>query len=227
LRKSEIESIYRCGKEGADVTAADGKQYYFLPIFSGGVVIGEDGWVANGSKDLGGVQIGERGGDCGVDRLRGVDLGQDVRLSMELELPRDAEGRITEGGPYLRSRRAYPSDGIAGGVSGGYWVKLGSDGQVRVWQLRPYHVFATASVAGFDARRAHRLDVEAQGGVLRVRVDGAVMRFEQDGRVGETVAIEANGAGMGTVGVAFSADRNRGALGGQRFRNLQIERPGK
>jgi hypothetical protein len=223
LRSAEIESLYRCGKESADLTAADGKGYYYLPVFSGGAAIGADGAIGNGSKDLGGIQLGERGGECGVAQLRGADLGQDLRLSMEIELARDGEGRTTEAGPYLRSRRAYPSDGIAGGTSSGYWVKLGSDGQVRVWQLRPYHAIAAAALAGFDPDRPHRLEAEARGGSLRVRVDGASVRFEQDGRVSDTVAIEATGAGMGTAGVAFSADRNRGRLGGQRVRNLTIE----
>lgn len=227
LRKPEIEAMYRCGKETADLTAADGKQYYYLPVFSGGVAMGADGWVANGSKDLGGLQMGERGGDCGVGNLGGADLGQDVRLSLEIELSRDGEGHITEGGPYLRSRRAYPGDGIAGGTSSGYWVKLGSDGQVRVWQLRPYHTIATATLARFDAGRPHRIEIEARGTNLRSWVDGAAVRFDQDGRVADAVSIEASGPGMGTVGVAFSAERNRGSLGGQRVRNLQIERLGK
>jgi DNA-binding winged helix-turn-helix (wHTH) protein len=222
LRKLEIEAIYRCGKETADLTAG-GKSYYYLPIFAHGMEVAADGSIGNGAKDLGGMQLAERT-DCGVGRLRGADLGQDVRIGLDIELRRDAEGRTTEGGPYLRSRRAYPGDGIAGGASSGYWVKLGSDGQIRVWQLRPFHAIATSSSApSFDAERSHRIEVAATGGSLRVWLDGRQMQFEQDGRVVDAVAIQATGAGMGTAGVAFSADRNRGSLGGQRVRNLTVE----
>jgi DNA-binding winged helix-turn-helix (wHTH) protein len=222
LRKLEIEAIYRCGKEAPDLTAG-AKSYYYLPIFASGMEVAADGSVVNGGKDLGGVQLAERS-DCGVARLRGADLGQDVRIGLDIELSRDAEGRTTEGGPYLRSRRAYPGDGIAGGASGGYWVKLGSDGQIRVWQLRPFHaIAASAAPPRFDAQRSHRLEVAAEGGSLQVWLDGRKTQFEQDGRVVDAVAIQATPAGMGTAGVAFSADRNRGTLGGQRVRNLTVE----
>jgi DNA-binding winged helix-turn-helix (wHTH) protein len=222
LRKLEIEAIYRCGKEAPDLTAG-GKSYYYLPVFAQGAEIGPDGSISNGAKDFGGVQLAERS-DCGVARMRGADLGQDVRIGLDIALTRDGDGRTTEGGPYLRSRRAYPGDGIAGGASAGYWVKLGSDGQIRVWQLRPFHaIAASAAPATFDAQRFHRLEAAAEGGSLRVWLDGRQTQFEQDGRVVDAVAIQATPAGMGTVGVAFSADRNRGSLGGQRVRNLAVE----
>jgi hypothetical protein len=97
-----------------------------------------------------------------------------------------------------------------------------------VWQLRPFHAIATsAAAAEFDAQRSHRLEVAAAGGSLRVWLDGRQARFEQDGRVVDAVAIQATAAGMGTAGVAFSADRNRGSLGGQRVRNLTVEPLGK
>jgi hypothetical protein len=103
-------------------------------------------------------------------------------------------------------------------------VKLGADGQIRVWQLRPFHAIAASAVpAEFVAERSHRLEVAAKGGGLQVWLDGRQVRFEQDGRVVDAVAIQATQAGMGTAGVAFSADRNRGTLGGQRVRNLTVE----
>jgi hypothetical protein len=222
LRRLEIQAMYRCGKETPDLSAG-GKRYYYLPVFATGAEIGDDGAIVNAAKDLGGIQLGLQD-DCGVAGLRGADLGQDVRMALDLEVSRDEAGQMTEGGPYFRSRRAYPGDGIAGGTSGGYWLKLAADGQLRVWQLRPYHPIATsATPASFDAMRPHRLEAVVQGKTLRVKLDGAAVRFEQDGRAVEEVAIENTGPGMGTAGVAFSADRNRGTLGGQRIRNLTVE----
>jgi hypothetical protein len=99
---------------------------------------------------------------------------------------------------------------------------------MRVWQLRPYHAIATAAApARFDVTLPHRIEVEAQGTALRVKLDEAPVRFEQDGRAVEAVTIENTGPGKGTAGAAVSADRNRGTLGGQRIRDFQVELLGK
>jgi hypothetical protein len=86
-----------CGKETPDLTRG-GKGYYYLPVFADGMGVAADGSIASGGKDLGGFQVAERG-ECGVAGLRGADLGQDVRIGLDIELSRDAEGRTTEGGP--------------------------------------------------------------------------------------------------------------------------------
>jgi hypothetical protein len=146
---------------------------------------------------------------------------------MDLSVLRDARGHTTEAGPYFRSRRAYPGDGIVGGTSSGYWVKLYSSGEVRVFQLRPLvRIGVAPAPEQFDSGRFHHLEAEAKGAELRVWLDGAPVMFEQDGHHVQSIAILGTGTGRGTAGVAFSADANRGAAGGQRVKNLKIDRPG-
>jgi DNA-binding winged helix-turn-helix (wHTH) protein len=226
LQKLEIEAIYRCGKEQPDITVG-GKPYYYLPVFADGAAVADDGSFTNRGPDVGGIQLAEQNGDCGVDLLRGADLGQDLSITMDLSVLRDAQGHTTEAGPYFRSRRAYPGDGIVGGTSSGYWVKLYSSGEVRVFQLRPLvRIGVAPAPEQFDSGRFHHLEAEAKGAELRVWLDGAPVMFEQDGHHVQSIAILGTGTGRGTAGVAFSADANRGAAGGQRVKNLKIDRPG-
>jgi len=222
LRKLEIEAIYRCGKEQPDLTAA-GKGYYYLPIHAG-IVVNQDGSFTNGGQDIGGMQLAGQNSGCNLDSLRGADLGQDLKIGLDLLLARDSEGHTTEGGPYFRSRRAYPGDGIAGGTSSGHWLKLYTDGHLKLWQLRPYQVLATSRAPShFDLESYHRIEVVVRKTRVEASLDGSPVDFEQDGRPVRAIEIPETAAGRGTLGVAFSAESNRGQIGGQRVRNLTVE----
>ncbi len=223
LRANEIQTLYRCGKPEPDLTVA-GSGYYYLPIFAKGAKIEADGVIDNPSLDFAGVQFGAAGRrNCGVDTLRGADLGQDVRIAADLLTPR-TEGKTTESGLYFRSRAAYPGDGIAGGTSSGYWVKLESSGEVTVWQLNPYHPIATAKAPGnFDDQQFHALSMEARGRTLRVWLDGTPVAFNAAGYASETVTIEATAKGRGAAGIAFASEANRGLAGGQKAKNVVAE----
>ena len=225
LRRMEIEATYRCGKEEADLVDSSGKTYYFLPVFDGGFVPEPGGAFANGGRDMGGIQIAQHGGPCNLATLRGADLGQDLRIALDLRVSGDAEGHTVEAGPYFRSRRAYPGDGIAGGTSSGYWLKLSSTGRLDFWQLRPYTVIASAPApARFEATRFHHLEVLVRKNRAQVFLDGDAVEFEKDNGVVQEVDIQETGPGRGTAGVAFSADANRSMLGGQQVRNLALTR---
>jgi len=224
LRALELEAIYRCGKESPDIAIA-GRRNYYLPVFPAGATVESDGTIRNPRLDYSGVQFAESGrGGCGVNDLRGADLGQDLRIGLEVRVPGDAEGRTTQAGPYFRSRAAYPGDGLAGGTSSGYWVRLSSTGEVTVWQLNPYHPVATSRAArNFDSEAFHGLTVEARGATLRVWMDGNAVAFDAAGYSSETVEIVGSGPGHGSAGVAFANEENRGTVGGQQARNLTVE----
>ena len=62
-------------------------------------------------------------------------------------------------------------------------------------------------------------------------LDGKALEFEQGGKRVEHVEIPATwdgpprlGRNRGTAGVVFGSEENRGALGGQRVRNLAVTR---
>ena len=151
---------------------------------------------------------------------------------MDVQVPSDGSGSITQAGPYFRSRMAGPGDGLMGGRSAGYWVQLHSNGMVKVRRLNPLSVVAfTSPLAGFDTRVFHSLKMEAHGAALQVWLDGELLRFDQGDRRVDRVDIppawdtpERVGENHGAAGVAFGAEDNRGQIGGQRVRNLTIIR---
>lgn len=79
-----------------------------------------------------------------------------------------------------------------------------------------------------DSAVFHRLEIEARGEKLSLWLDGQRVTFDQGGARRQTVTIPAArehpriGANQGAAGVVFSAEANRGAIGGQRARNLHI-----
>ena len=225
LNGYEIEGLYRCGKEEPDLSTPGQPPLYFLPIRGGARIAPQA--IENPGMDVGGIQFARSDGVCGVESLRGADLGQDLRIAAELLVPGDATHR-TEAGPYLRSKRAYAGDGIAGGTSSGYLALLNSLGGVAVWQLNPYHILAeSAAPEGFDPARFHRMEVIARGAVLEISLDGAPLEFGQNGSRTRQVQIAATETGRGTAGIAFAALTNRGSAGGQAARNLEVQRLGK
>src|SRR6185503_12477228 len=94
--------------------------------------------IRNDGKDFTGIQLARSSSDCALQEIRGGDVGQDLRIAVDLLVPKDAEGHVTDAGPYFRSRRAGPGDGVIGGTSAGYWVQLYSTGMVKVKCLNPW-----------------------------------------------------------------------------------------
>ena len=162
--------------------------------------------------------------------MRGADLGQDLRISVDLLVPTDEAGRITEAGPYFRSRSALPGEGLIGGTSAGYWVQLYSTGMLKVRRLNPQAIVAFSSpIPDFDPAVFHRLETEALGENLQVWVDGRLISFDQGGKRVERVAIPPTwegppriGQNQGAAGIAFAAVDNRGQIGGQRAKNTVV-----
>ena len=228
LRPAEVQALARCSSGVDDMTSPG--RYYFMPVLGGSSRI-EGGEIVNSGLDIGGIQLAARDGACAITSLHGAPIGQDVYLSAELKTPAGPNGMKTEAAIYLRSRRAHAGDGIQGGTSAGYWVRLRSGGQVNVMRLNPGQVVAFTEVPGVAPDEYHRLEVTAIGGLLQAKLDGKLLEFDQDGRRTTSVSIPSTwdgppkiGYNHGTVGVVFTADLNRGKLGGQRARNF-IVRP--
>ncbi|MBX7247075.1 MAG: hypothetical protein K1X53_16370, partial [Candidatus Sumerlaeaceae bacterium] len=120
--------------------------FNYLPIFPGGdgkpaAVIISDNNLANGTLDFGGVQFTNSETPC-AGNARGANMGQNIMFQIRVRFTSASSG-ITYAGPYFRSRAAAPGDGIIGGSSAGYWVRLASTGAVDVVGLNPYRILAT------------------------------------------------------------------------------------
>ena len=233
LTAPEVFALHRCG--GPTVDASGG--YFFAPIFGNSIEIAPAGEgesssrIRNSGTDHAGVDFVARRDGCSVQSLRGADLGQNLRIGMDLRIGGSA-AIMGEGGPYFRSRKSAPGDGIVGGASAGYWVQLQSDGRVRVRRLHPDAVVAfTRPIAGFEANAFHRLIAEAVREKLTVTLDGAQLTFDEGGKNVTEVSIppvweteSPRGSNRGTGGIAFSCYLNRGKLTGQEARNIFVER---
>jgi hypothetical protein len=230
LNNQQVEGLYRCSA-GLD----DYGGYFFLPVGYPAVSIaGERGAAAvtNLGKDYTGIQLARSTSACALATLRGADAGQNLRMSMDLLVPTDSAGNVSQAGPYFRSRRAAAGDGIVGGTSAGYWVQLYSTGMVKVKCLNPWNTIAFApAIADFDPTRFHRLEVEARGESLRVWLDSKLVEFEHGRERSSIVPIPATwqdrpalGRNDGTAGIFFSAEPNRRKIGGQQAKNIQITR---
>ena len=148
-----------------------------------------------------------------------------------MQVPLGQGGAITDGGPFFRSRAARPGDGIIGGTSAGYWVRLDSTGQVRVQRLHPNAMVAFSEpLEKFDPAVFHKLEAAIHGETLEVALDGHVVSFEASGVRTALLPIPPawetatpKGTNNGSVGIAFSCTRNRGKAGGQEARNIQVK----
>ena len=237
LEAPEVAALHRCMTGEVDLKTNIGQPYYFSPVFQESphkgvsLVNVRDGIIIHNGLDYGGIQLAARKAGCSTAKLRGADVGQDLKISVELLVPRAADGSVVQAGPYFRSRAAVPGDGIIGGSSAGYWVQLHSDGAVTVKCLNPSHTVAfSRPVAGFDDSRFHQLDVTAVGELLEAKLDGAPLIFDQAGKMTQLVSIPPDwerptriGRSHGTVGIAFSAEPLRRKSGGQQAKGLSVE----
>jgi DNA-binding winged helix-turn-helix (wHTH) protein len=226
----ELEALYRCSAGLEDFPGG----LYLFPVFGHEfrpvTVHVEQRGVANLRPDYSGVQFGRLGGGCPITSLRGADMGPDFRIAMELKVPSPPEG-VTSAGPYFRSRRAAPGDGLIGGTSAGYAVLLRCDGEVAVRELNPHKVVAFAEAQkNFVVNDFHALEVSVRGGSLGAWLDGEPLTFNHAGKMTKTVPIPPEwegppriGTDQGTAGVLFVAS-NRDGGGGQQARNIRIVR---
>lgn len=236
LRADEIRALYSCVKGEDDIAIGQGGSYYFSPIFGNAVEIlprrpgEESAGVRNTGRDFAGVTFVRREADCPLRSIHGADLGQDLTIAVDLRVPAGPHGAVSEAGPYFRSRRANPGDGIMGGTSAGFWVRLDSTGHVRVQRLYPGVILGlSAAPPSFDARVFHNLRAVVRAGTLEVALDGRPLAFDVRGvarsllqipPAWETVSPKGNNGG--SAGIAFGCMRNRGEAGGQEARNIRI-----
>jgi DNA-binding winged helix-turn-helix (wHTH) protein len=231
LDASKVSALHRCSAGLQDLG-----NFYYMPIFYPGVATedrrAEDSSAPfrNDGKDFSGIQLARSDGDCGLASLRGADVGQNLKMSVDVLVPADASGRVTNAGPYFRSRRAMAGDGLIGGESAGYWVRLYSTGMVKVRRLNPQAVVAFSSpMPDFDSAVFHQMEIEARGEGLQVWVDGQRIQFDQGGKTVDRIAIPPTwegppriGRNEGSAGVAFGAEDNRNEIGSQRVRKLTV-----
>ena len=230
LNAGKVHALYRCTASIKDLDT-----HFYLPIGVGLKV--EDRKPGEGSAafhndgmDYAGIQLARPVNDCELWSLRGAGVGQDLRISVDLLTPSGESGKLTEAGPYFRSRKAAGGDGLFGGTTAGYWVQLVSNGSIRIKRLNPMAVVAYAPpIAGFDSKVYHRLEAEARGELLEVWLDGRHMGFQQGDKSVDKVAIPEAwkgppviGYNHGAAGVLFGVERNRGLLGGQWAKNLRV-----
>ncbi|MFL5328733.1 MAG: beta strand repeat-containing protein [Gemmataceae bacterium] len=203
--------------------------YYYEPIWpsiSGGP--GTDlvsNALQNRFTDYGGVQF-----TTGSSSNSGVNVGQNLNIQADLYVPKTATGYATQAGIYFRSRSAFPGDGILGGTSAGYWVRLTSTGNIdiRPANTSPGFEAWTARPTTFNSTIFHTMVCAFNGTTngLQVSLDGHLQTFYSalDGGLTTTVSIPAtqNGTNDGTAGVSFGAESNRGQVGGQRTDNIIV-----
>ncbi len=237
LRPDEIRSLYGCLATAGDIDMQDRGSYQFVTLFGDRVEIqprrpGENSAaVRNTGNDFAGVAIARREPDCGLRSIHGADVGQDLNIEAQLRVPNGPGGAVTDAGPFFRSRRANPGDGIVGGTSAGFWVHLDSTGQVRVQRLHPNAIVAFSDTPdGFDPKVFHRLEAAVHGETLEIALDGRVVTFDAGGvrttRVPIAPAWESaspKGNNGGSAGIAFSCSRNRGQAGGQEARDIRVK----
>jgi DNA-binding winged helix-turn-helix (wHTH) protein len=227
LRPAHLVSLNRCMSGPVDI-AIHGRDYFYGPVHGHQVQVAADE-VRNAGRDFAGITFVRRRQDCSLESLGSADVGQDFNIEVELELSA-TPGMVTEAGPYFRSRRANPGDGIMGGASAGFWVQLNSSGQVRVIRLHPMATIAfSQSAAGFDSGRFHKLEAAVHGQTLEVALDGRLVEFDAGGIRSAVVPIPdawlnatPKGTNEGAAGVAFGSSRNRGQAGGQRARRIAV-----
>jgi len=233
LRGAEIQALYGCFSGGWSAALPAPGTHYLLPVFAGDIRMEASSVIRNAGTGYAGVQFARSDGRCAMATLRGENVGQDLDMKMDILVPTDAAGNVSEGGPYFRSRAAAPGDGIVGGTSSGYWVQLHSNGLVRIKRLNPHAVVAFAAPRpGFDAAVFHHLEISARGRELRVWLDGDLLSLDQAGQVVTSVAIRpvwegppVAGHNDGAAGIAFGSELLNSNIWGQQVKNLTISAP--
>jgi uncharacterized protein (TIGR03437 family) len=211
----------KCSLGHADLALGGSGTHYYLPVFSTGASIVSD-TLKNNGQGYGGVQLTALSNPCAG--VSGESLGQELYIRLDVLVPTDSAGDISEAGPYLRARSAFTNDGIFGGESAGYWINLQSTGRLNVKDLNNAAIIASsAPLASFDTTVFHTVEASAQGSTLQVSLDGRPVTFTQNNVVNTMVSIPpTNGSNDGAVGIAFGADPSRGPIGGQRAKNLLV-----
>ena len=237
LRADELHTMFRCLSGADDIQLDDRGSYQYVPIFGDKVETltrepGESSVpMRNAGNDFAGVAFARPDADCGLRSIHGADIGQDLNIEVKLRVPLGANGAITDGGPFFRSRRANPGDGIVGGTSAGFWVQLDSIGQVRVRRLHPNAILGfSQSVKDFDSSAFHRLEVAFHGETLQVALDGRLLTFDAAGVQTASLNLRPDwenaspkGINGGCGGIAFGCSRNRGQAGGQEARDIRVK----
>ena len=233
LRLAEIQSVYRCMSAPADLEISKLGQFYFSPVHGADARVdpadaGESSSrVRNAGKDFAGVAFVKREHGCSLQQVWASDAGQNLEIEADLKVGTEPG---MAAGPYFRSRKSAPGDGIVGGTSAGFWVQLAWNGQVRVKRLHPSATIAfSAPQADFDGSQFHRLAVQARGEALKVALDGRTLTFDQSGAATETMKIppawesaKPKGTNEGAAGIAFNPDDTRSIFGAQEVRNVRV-----
>ncbi len=236
LRPDEIRSLYRCLANAGDIEMPDRGSYQFVPLYGDSVEVlprrpgDNSAGVRNAGTDYAGVTIVRRESDCGLRSIHGADMGQDLNIEAKLLVPVGAGGVVADAGLYFRSRRANPGDGIVGGTSAGFCVRLDSTGQVRVQRLHPNAMLAFSNAPErFDPKVFHHLEAAVHGETLEVALDGTVVTFDADGIRRTALRIppawqsaSPKGNNGGSTGIVFSCSKNRGKAGGQEARDIRV-----
>ena len=221
-----------CSPAPADNALGGGGRHGYLPLFiSRGRPLGArlaSGALENPGMNYAGVQFSGDEQPCFGGE--GEDIGQDVNIRVDLLVPGDNDGNITQAGPYFRTRSATPGSSILGGMSAGYWVQLHSTGQIKLKLLNPEAtVAATRTPAAFDNTVMHTVEVSMRRDRLWVALDGVLQVFDQDDTRVISVPIPAVweippavGENEGAAGIAFGAEDNPNQIGGQRADNLVV-----
>ncbi len=221
-----------CSPAPADNAFGGGGRHGYLPLFilrgrpAGARLV--SGALENPGMNYAGVQFSGDEQPCFGGE--GENIGQDANIRVDLLVPGDNAGNITQAGPYFRTRSATPGSSILGGMSAGYWVQLHSTGQIKLKLLNPEAtVAATRTPAAFDNTVMHRLEVSLRRDRLWVALDGVLQVFDQDDTRLISVPIPAVwdrlpavGVNEGAAGIAFGAEDNPDQIGGQRADNLVV-----
>jgi uncharacterized protein (TIGR03437 family) len=219
----------RCSLGQADFAlGGDVPPVYYAPVWgiandptnpAGANIV--SGTLQNNGTGYGGVEFASAGDTC-TTFPPDWNIGQDLNMKVDVLVPADTAGHITEAGPFFRGRAAAAGDGLFGGDNAGYWVQLYSTGEVKVKNLNDASVVAASAKPGvFDATVFHTIEAAFQGQALQVTVDGQLVVFTQNGSVTTTVSLAATaGSNQGTGGISFGSDS--GQIGGQRADNMVV-----
>ena len=215
----------------ADLALGGIGNHYYSPLFAtggdpanpvGASIVSNA--LQNNGLDYGGVQFSTFA-DASTNPARvGEDLGQDLNIQVDILVPTDGAGHVSEAGVYLRGKAFARGANLLDGTSAGYWIALQSTGQVEVERLDTGALIAfSGTPVSFNNAIMHNLHVAAQGSSLQVALDGKLLAFSQNGLVSTSVSIPVTGGvNDGTVGIAFGDEPNPNQIGGQRVDNLVI-----
>ena len=221
-----------CSPAPADNALGGGGRHGYLPLFiSRGRPLGArlvSGALENPGMNYAGVQFSDDEQPCLGGT--GEDIGEDTNIRVDLLVPGDNAGNITQAGLYFRTKSVGPGSSILGGMSAGYWVQLHSTGQIKLKLLNPEDTVAATRVPSvFDNTVMHTLEVSMRRDRLWVALDGVLQVFDQDGARLTSVPIPAVwerppavGVNEGAAGIAFGAEDNPDQIGGQRADNLVV-----